>query len=324
MELITACKEKVLKGAMLTRDEALLLAEEDINPLAAAADEIRRRFCGNSFDLCTIINGKSGGCTEDCIYCAQSVHHTAAIAPSPVTDISRHLPLIAGNISAGAARCGIVTAGRTLTGEELTLLVKKYRLLHQACDVSLCASHGLLTEQQLSRLKDTGVVRYHANLETSRRYFPQICTTHTYDDKIAVIKAAQRTGLAVCSGGIFGIGETMEDRIDMALELRALGIHSVPINILNPIPGTPLADAVPLSLSEVKRIVALYRFLLPDAALRLAGGRGLLPDRGRELFLSGANAAISGDMLTTAGVSLRDDQEMIRDLGFVTGRICLE
>lgn len=115
--------------------------------------------------------------------------------------------------------------------------MKQYRLLHQACDVSLCASHGLLTEQQLSRLKDTGVVRYHANLETSRRYFPQICTTHTYDDKIAVIKAAQRTGLAVCSGGIFGIGETMEDRIDMALELRALGIRSVPINILNPTPA---------------------------------------------------------------------------------------
>lgn len=324
MELITVCKEKVLGGGMLTRDEALLLAEEDTNALAAAADELRKHFCGNSFDLCTIINGKTGGCTEDCIYCAQSMHHAAAIAPSPIADINRHLPLIAGMYSAGALRCGIVTAGRTLTAEELTTLVNQYRLLHQACGISLCASHGLVTEQQLSHLKDAGVVRYHANLETSRRYFPQICTTHTYDDKIAVIKAAQRAGLEVCSGGIFGIGETMEDRIDMALELRVLGIRSVPINILNPIPGTPLADAVPLSLSEVKRIVAVFRFLLPDAALRLAGGRGLLPDRGCELFLSGANAAISGDMLTTAGVSLRDDRDMIRDLGFVTSRICLE
>lgn len=322
MELITACKEKVLKGTMLTRDEALLLAGEDTDTLAAAADEIRKQFCGNSFDLCTILSGKSGGCTEDCIYCAQSMHHAAVIIPSPVTDISRHLPLIAENYSAGAVRCGIVTAGRTLTDEELTLLGKQYRLIHQACGIPFCASHGLLTEQQLLYLKDAGVVRYHANLETSRRYFPRICTTHTYDDKIAVIKAAQRAGLAVCSGGIFGIGETMADRIDMALELRELGIRSIPINILNPIPETPLADAVPLSLSEVKRIVALFRFLLPDAVIRLAGGRGLMPDRGRELFLSGANAAISGDMLTTAGVSLRDDQEMIRELGFVleTGR----
>ncbi|MDE2442969.1 MAG: biotin synthase BioB [Methanocorpusculum sp.] len=318
MDLITRCKDNVLKGAMLTRDEALLLAEEDTNALAAAADEIRNYFCGDLFDLCTIINGKTGGCTEDCIYCAQSVCHSAAVVSSPVADISRHLPLIAENYSAGAVRCGIVTAGRTLTGEELAGLLKQYRLLHQTCGISLCASHGLLTEQQLLRLKDAGVVRYHANLETSRRYFPQICTTHTYDDKIAVIKAAQRAGLEVCCGGIFGIGETIEDRVDLALELRALGIRSVPINILTPIPGTPLEHARPLSLSEVKRIVALFRFLLPGAAVRLAGGRGRLPDRGRELFLSGANAAISGDMLTTAGVSLRDDQEMIRDLGFAT------
>ncbi|MDR0980953.1 MAG: biotin synthase BioB [Methanocalculaceae archaeon] len=318
MELIPIFKEKVLGGGMLTRDEALLLAEEDTNRLAAAADEIRKHFCGDIFDLCTIINGKNGGCTEDCIYCAQSMHHAAAAAPSPVADISRYLPLIAENYSSGAVRCGIVTSGRMLTGEELAGLLEQYRLLHQSCGISLCASHGLLTEQQLAHLKGAGVVRYHANLETSRRYFPQICTTHTYDDKIAVIKAAQCAGLEVCSGGIFGLGETIEDRIDMALDLRALGIRSVPINILTPIPGTPLENAVPLSCSEVKRIVALYRFLLPDAYLRLAGGRGLLPDRGCELFLSGANAAISGDMLTTAGVSLRDDQEMIRDLGFVT------
>lgn len=316
MEQITVLKRKVLGGDMLTREDALLLAKEEPGTLASAANEIRHSFCGDSCELCTIINGKSGGCTEDCIYCAQSVHHAAVPGTSFVTDLCRYLPGFSRSSAAGVRRCGIVTAGRTLTGDEFDRLTEQYRLLGQACGISLCASHGLLTERQLVRLRDAGVVRYHANLETSRRFFPQICTTHTYDDKLAVVRAAQRAGLEVCSGGIFGVGESMEDRVDLALELRGLGIRSVPINILHPIPGTPLEHAPRLPDSEVVRIVALYRFLLPDAVIRLAGGRGLMPDRGRNLFLAGANAAISGDMLTTSGVSLREDRRMIRDLGF--------
>ncbi|MDV0443255.1 biotin synthase BioB [Methanorbis rubei] len=316
MGIIDGMKEKVLNGGELTKEEALLLAEEDHAPLAAAANEIRTHFCGQSFDLCVIINAKTGGCSEDCIYCAQSAHHSANASPSHIEDIASYLSRIAENYSLGTHRCGFVTAGKTLSDDELNIFLDNYRYVRRTCGISLCASHGLLTASQLRLLKEAGVVRYHANLETSRNYFPKICTTHSYDDKIAVIKAAQEAGLEVCSGGIFGIGETMIDRIDMALELRGLGIKSVPINILHPIPGTPLEHAKSLELSEVRKIVSLYRFLMPDAKIRIAGGRGLLPDSGRELFTAGANAAISGDMLTIAGVGLTEDVKMIAELGF--------
>lgn len=321
MELLTRLQQNVLGGGELTRSDALLLAREDPDKLARAADEIRERICGRSFDLCTIVNVKCGGCTEDCIYCAQSVHHSGNVSAHRIEDITRHLPKISEYYSQGATRCGCVTAGRTLTEEELDHLLNAYQKIQDTCEVSLCASHGLLTGSQLRRLKGAGVVRYHANLETSRRYFPQICTTHTYDDKIAVITAAQRAGLEICSGGIFGIGETIGDRIDMALQLQELGVRSVPINILTPNPGTPLEHAKTLPLSEVKRIVALYRFLLPTAIIRIAGGRRLMPEMGRALFTAGSNAAISGDMLTTAGIGVPGDQEMIHSLGFsMTGK----
>jgi len=153
-------------------------------------------------------------------------------------------------------------------------------------------------------------------LETSRKNFPNICTTHTYDDKINTIKAAQKAGLEVCSGGIIGLGETMEDRIDMALDIRGLGIKSVPVNILSPIPETPYEKLPVLTADEVRKTVAIFRFILPDAAIRLAGGRNLIADKGRSLFLSGANAAISGDMLTTSGITIDDDMKMIKELKF--------
>ena len=156
----------------------------------------------------------------------------------------------------------------------------------------------------------------HNNLETSRNHFPEICTTHTFDDKVAAIRAAQAAGLTVCSGGIMGMGETKEDRIDMALTLRELGIGSVPVNLLNPIPGTPLERQKPLTADDMRRIVAVYRFLLPDAFIRLAGGRGLLADKGKGCFQSGANAAITGDMLTTAGITVETDKELLKELGY--------
>ncbi|MFQ9985307.1 MAG: biotin synthase BioB, partial [Lachnospiraceae bacterium] len=161
------------------------------------------------------------------------------------------------------------------------------------------------------------------NLETSRRYFPHICTTHTFDDKVQAIRAAQTAGLSVCSGGIMGLGETPEDRVDMALCLRELGIQSVPVNMLNPIPGTPFEHHVQLTQEEMQRIVAVYRFILPAASIRLAGGRGLLPDKGRSCFTSGANAAISGDMLTTAGITAQTDMELLNELGYEV-KLCNE
>ena len=180
----------------------------------------------------------------------------------------------------------------------------------------MCASHGLLTLEQLKALKNAGVERIHCNLETNKNYFPKICTTHTYEDRINTIKLAQSVGLEVCSGGIFGLDETWVDRIDLALELRELGIKSIPINILRMIKGTPLENNKTLPLAEIRLIVAIFRFILPDAAIRMAAGRGLFPDKGKEIFLSGSNACITGDMLTTAGVHVDEDMLIFNELGY--------
>lgn len=309
-------KATVLSGGEITRREALALQTAELDGLCAAADKIRAHFCGNRFDLCTIINGKSGLCPEDCKFCAQSAHYQAGIEEYPLLDAEGIKKEAVNHFRKGILRFSVVTSGRRLPDNEVDAMCETYRAIGRSCPVSLCASHGLLSYEQFVRLRAAGVTRYHNNLESSRRYFPSVCTTHTYDDKLTTIKAAQRAGLTVCSGGIMGLGETMEDRIDMALELRGLGIRSVPVNLLYPIGNTPLAHHPVLSGDEVRRIVAIYRFILPGAALRLAGGRGLLPDKGRSVFRSGANAAISGDMLTTSGISVKDDLAMLQDLGF--------
>lgn len=315
--IITACKRKLLAGEPLTRGEALaLLRTPEPDVLFEAADELRAHFCGNRFDLCTIVNGKSGRCTEDCRYCAQSCHYPAGVESYPLLDGDRLLEGAAYNARKGVLRYSVVTSGRRLSSGETAALCESYRRMRDAGGIALCASHGLLSFEQLCALKAAGVTRYHNNLETSRRFFPSICTTHTYDDKLRTIRDAQRAGLTVCSGGILGLGETEEDRVDLALELRELGIRSVPLNVLNPIPGTPLAGRPLLSEEEVCRAAAVFRFLLPKAEIRLAGGRGLLPDRGRRVFRAGANAAITGDMLTTAGVGIDEDTAMARELGF--------
>lgn len=314
--MLEQLKTKVLSGNMVTREEALSLQHLKLDALCAAANEIRSRFCGNGFDICTIINGKSGRCTEDCKYCAQSAHYSVKIDEYPLLSTDTVVKEAAYNHSKGILRFSIVTSGKRLTDAEVDEICANYRAIRQRCPIALCASHGLLSYEQFVKLKEAGVTRYHNNLETSRQFFQSVCTTHTFDEKIETIKAAQRAGLMVCSGGIMGLGETMEDRIDMALELRGLGIKSVPVNILNPIKGTPFEERPSLGNYEVCRIIAIYRFLLPDAALRLAGGRGLLHDKGRSVLCSGANAAISGGMLTTSGISIDDDLKMLSELGF--------
>lgn len=314
--MIQALKNKILSGSYINRQEAVSLLTVDLEMLCSAADELRNHFCKNHFDLCTIINGKSGKCSEDCKYCAQSSHYQVALEEYPLLDTQTVQTDAVRQESQGILRYSIVTSGRSLTDTELEQICQTYQALKNHCNMALCASHGLLTYPQFVKLKEAGVTRYHNNLETSRRYFPSICTTHTYEDKIEAIKQAQKAGLSVCSGGIMGLGETMEDRIDMALELRELGVHSIPINILNPIKGTPFEHLPVLSDTEVRRIIAIYRFLLPSAALRLAGGRGLLSDKGELAFRSGANAAISGDMLTTAGISTEQDLKLLSKLGF--------
>lgn len=314
--MIESLRDRVLNGEPLSKNQALQLREAELEPLCDAADEIRRHFCGGGFDLCSIVNGKSGRCPEDCKYCAQSARYNAGAEEYPLLDCGELAERAASDHRRGVLRFSVVTSGRTLTAAETDAVCRGYRAIGERCGVSRCASHGLLSYGQLAALREAGVTRYHCNLETSRRYFPQICTTHTYDDKLKVLENAARAGLTVCSGGIIGMGETMEDRIDLALELRRLGVRSVPVNILSPIPGTPFAALPPLPEAEIRRTVALFRFLLPDAVLRLAGGRGQLPDKGASLFRGGANAAITGDMLTTAGYSVETDLALVKQLGF--------
>ena len=309
-------EQKVLQGAAITREEALWLSHQPLDELCAAADRLRQQFRGNTFDLCTIINAKSGLCPEDCRFCAQSAHNRTGAEVYPLLSQEAIVQEALKNQAQGVLRFSIVTSGKRLSQEEVEVLCRVIQRIRQVCSISLCGSFGLLNEAQYAMLKEAGISRIHNNLETSRRNFPNICTTHTFDDKVAAIRAAQAAGLTVCSGGIMGLGETEEDRIDMALTLRELGIKSVPLNLLNPIPGTPMEGNKRLTSDDMRQIAAVYRFLLPDASIRLAGGRGLLPDKGEGCFRSGANAAISGDMLTTAGITVETDLTLLDKLGY--------
>ena len=314
--MITTLQKKVINGGTLSREEAILLSSAQLEPLCEAADQIRRHFCGNAFDMCSIINGKSGKCPEDCKYCAQSSHYSADTAVYPLLSTDEILREAKANAADGILRFSIVTSGKRLSDQEVEQVCDSFRKIRETCGISLCASMGLLSQKQFKMLKSAGVVRYHNNLETSRRFFPHICTTHTYEDKIQAIRDARESGLTVCSGGIIGLGETMEDRIDMALTRRDLQIRSVPINVLTPIPGTPLEHNAPLPEDEVCRTAAIFRFLLPDSILRMAGGRGLMEDQGRRVFRSGANGAITQNMLTTGGIAVREDRQLAEELGF--------
>lgn len=317
MSIVRQLKEKVMSGEWIGKEEALQLAAAPLGELTEAADEIRRRYCGDTFDICTIINGKSGKCSEDCKFCAQSSrYHTGLKDTYPLLGTEELLKEAKYNADRGVLRYSIVTSGRCLSDREVERLCDSIRKIKEETDIRICVSPGLLREEQFRKLKEAGADRAHCNLESSERYFPQVCTTHTYEEKTAAIQAAKRAGLSVCSGGILGLGESVEDRIDMVLTARKLGVSSIPVNVLNPIPGTPYEKNPVLSGEEILRCTAVFRFLIPDGLIRLAGGRGLMEDKGKKCFQSGANAAISGDMLTTAGITVESDMEMIRSLGY--------
>ncbi len=316
MKQLQELTEKVLSGGQVTKEEALFLYEQLLEELCESADRIRRQFCSNRFDICTIINGKSGRCSENCKFCAQSAHNHTGAAEYPLLSTEEIVAQAKVNHEQGVLRYSIVTSGKRLSDAEVEKMCEAVRCIREQVGISVCISFGLLGEEQYRKLKEAGVSRVHNNLETSRRNFPNICTTHTFDDKIQAVRAAQAAGLFVCSGGIMGLGETVEDRVDMALNLRELGIKSVPVNMLNPIPGTPMENNPKLTNEDMRRIVAVFRFVLPDASIRLAGGRGLLEDKGKSCFTSGANAAISGDMLTTAGITTQTDMALLKQLGY--------
>ena len=317
MNTIQQLKEKVFSNESITKEEALTLVDAPLDQLTQAADEIREHFNGNTFDICTIINGKCGRCSEDCKYCAQSAHyHTACQDSYPLLDTKSLLEGARHNDEQGVLRYSIVTSGKRLSDKEVDQVCESIREIRRQTNIQVCVSFGLLNEEQFKKIKEAGASRVHCNLESSRNYFPQVCTTHTYEEKIETLKAARRAGLSICSGGIMGLGETMEDRIDMVLTARELGVKSIPVNLLNPIPGTPYENNRVLTNDELCRIVAIFRFLIPDGMIRLAGGRGLLKDKGEKCFQSGASAAISGDMLTTAGITVQTDLQLLNKLGY--------
>lgn len=314
--LVAELKKRIMNGGEISRKEALELYRQPLDLLTAAADEIRSRFCGNNFDICTIINARSGKCSENCKFCAQSSFYCTGAEIYPIPDDEKIVREAQYNASKGILRFSLVTSGRALSDSDVDRMCGIVRKIKESTDISVCISFGLLNEEQYSRLREAGVSRVHNNIETSQRFFPSVCTTHNFSDKIAAIKAAQNAGLNVCSGGIMGLGETPEDRIDMAFTLKELGVKSVPINMLNPIPGTPFENNKRLTAEDMMRICAIFRFILPDASIRLAGGRGLMSDKGRGCFESGANSAISGDMLTTTGISIDEDFAILSELGY--------
>ena len=309
--------KEIINGKRLGRNDDLSFFETtDLADLCEGADEIRAALCGNHVDLCTIINGRAGRCGENCKFCAQSAHNHTDCDNYAMLDADVVLADCKEREAEGVHAYSIVTAGRTVEGEELDKLVGIYEKLNEECNISLCASHGFLTKEAFKRIKDAGVKMYHCNIETSKRNFPNICTTHSYDDKIEEIKLAQEAGFTICSGGIIGMGETFEDRIDMAVSLSELGVDSIPINALMPIKGTPLGDLPRLTEDEILRCVAMFRYINPPAYIRIAAGRSYFADGGTRLFKSGANATITGNMLTTVGNNTEQDFAMLKGMGF--------
>ena len=298
--------------------QTLLAAQGDAYDDALyCANRVRRHFKGDRVLSCSIISAKQGRCSEDCRFCSQSVRHNTDVATFPLVDEAEIQRAGEQAEQVGAHSLGIVISGRGLrTKDETDRVVSAVRRLHMRGRLGVCASLGLLTDELARRLRDAGLERYHHNLETSRRFFPSVCTTHTYDDRLATLHVARDAGLQLCSGGLFGLGETDDDRIDLAFELRELGVASVPLNFLNPIKGTPLEGAPPLPPRTVLKIIAMFRFVLPDRDIKVCGGREAnLRDLQSWMFYAGANGAMVGNYLTTTGRAPEEDLRMIDDLG---------
>ena len=308
--------EKICDGERLQpTDDLKFLLTTSLEELQNGAALIQKKFFGKHIDLCTIINGKSGRCGEDCKYCAQSARHKTGIKEYDFLPAEKILSVALANEKAGVNRFSIVTSGRALDGKNFERAIETYKILRAELKIDLCASHGILNFEQLKRLKAAGVNRYHHNLETSRRFFQKICTSHTFDDRIKTIKLAQAAGLEVCSGGIIGMGETWQDRIDLAFELAALNIQSIPVNVLNAIKGTALENLKPLPPEDILRTIAIFRYINPTANVRLAAGRKFLPDKGASALLHGASASITGNMLTTSNNNICEDMKLLAELG---------
>lgn len=312
-------RDKILSGSAIDASEAIALASlhhEARMSLREVAAEVTARFHTRKFDSCSIINARSGRCSENCKWCAQSAHYHTGIREYALVDRDTCMHLARYNASRGIGRFSMVTSGRRLSGEEFRTACSYLHELHHTDGIDLCASMGLLNASQLAELRRAGVTRYHCNLETAPSFFPTLCTTHTIDQKVDTLRMAREAGMEVCSGGIIGMGETMEQRVELALKLREIRPVSIPLNILHPIPGTPLESMPPLTADEVLDTVAIFRMVHPRAVIRFAGGRdSLSPETQREAIRIGVNGAIMGDLLTTIGSRIEQDKIMVQQCG---------
>lgn len=312
MKLLDDIRERLLSGGSISREEASIIASEaPLDKLCDVADAVCRHFQGSTVDSCSIVNARSGNCGEDCKWCAQASRHQTGcatyqfISEDDTLDAARH------NEREGIRRFSLVTSGRTLSDRDLDKFCDIYRKLNKDTDLYLCASMGLLNKDQLKKLQEAGVKRYHCNMETSKDFFKTLCTTHKPEDKEKTIKAAREIGMDICSGGIIGMGENMEQRLDFAFELAELGVDSVPLNILDPIPGTPLENIPLISEEEIIRTAAMFRLILPQKSIRFAGGRKRLSQESMlRMMTGGVNGVLMGDMLTTISNTIAQDRKL--------------
>jgi biotin synthase len=312
----------IINGGAVTHGQAqrivALHAQEEILQLMSHAMRLRKFFKGETVDLCAVVNAQSGRCSEDCIFCAQSKHHKTDIKIYSLLDTPAVLRNAQDARHNGAHHFGIVASGKGITGDkELESVCASISEITGKTELLPCASLGVLSEDQLGCLREAGLKRYHHNLETAESYFPSICSTHTFQERVQTIRAAQKEGFEICAGGIFGLGETPEQRIELAFTLRDLNVDSIPLNFLNPVAGTPAEHCAPLPPLEILKIIAFFRFVLPQRDIRVCGGREVcLRTLQPLLYLAGANGTMVGNYLTTSGRNPAIDLQEMQDLGF--------
>ncbi|MDD6210644.1 MAG: biotin synthase BioB [Bacteroidales bacterium] len=316
--MIQKLKDRVLSGEHINKSEALTLSQcSDKEMLYKAAHEITRYYLGNLFDTCSIINAKSGNCTENCKWCAQSKHYRTKADIYPLVSEEEVLRHAHNSEKYEITRFSMVTSGKRISKNDLSKICSTFRRIKKETGLKCCASMGLLNKEVLSALKESGVENYHCNIETAPSYFKELCTSHTTEEKVKTLRAAREAGMRICSGGIIGMGESMAQRIEMALFLRELEVYSIPLNLLQPIKGTPLEHSRALSEEELLTSIALFRFINPKAFLRFSGGRALMsPDVQRKALYIGINAAIMGDLLTTSASQAAEDRILFSTAGY--------
>jgi biotin synthase len=319
-EEIRKIGEKVLEGENVGMKDVLpLLGTKgpDILDLAAAANRVREKFNGNEIDFCSLLNVKSGRCSEDCVFCAQSAHYKTEAPVYPLMDVNRIVEEAREAQKKGTGRFCLITSGRELNDKEFETILGALDRIRKETALDLDCSLGTLSEERAEALKKVGVTRYNHNLETSESHFSKICSTHSFGDRVKTIEVLKDRGFSICCGGIIGLGESPQQRLELAFSLRQLGIDCIPFNILNPRPGTPLEHSESVPPIEIIKTIALFRLILPRGTIKIAGGREAnLRDLQSLALLAGANGLILGNYLTTLGRSAEDDLAMVRDLGF--------